>query len=109
VRASLVVSSAAGLGHGTLRALDDRGAWTGFGPPAIRDPRGVRRRVYEATFVVNEPFGGVWLLDGDGAVLAQIELPPGLDPGAGAFAPDGMYYVGSRAQRSLERIDLTER
>jgi hypothetical protein len=42
-------------------------------------------------------------------VLAQIELPPGLDPGAGAFAPDGMYYVGSRAQRSLERIDLTER
>ncbi|HTU71398.1 MAG TPA: hypothetical protein VMF11_13895 [Candidatus Baltobacteraceae bacterium] len=105
----LVVSSAAALGYGALRAFEESAGWTAFGPPEIADPRGVRRRADDPYLLVNDPIAGVWLLDFDGAVLAQIALPAGLDPGGGAFAPDGTYYVGSRAQRSIERVDLTAR
>src|ERR1700735_603254 len=104
----LVVSSASSIGHGTLRAFEKSTGWTDFGPSEIADPRGVRRRAEDAYFVVNDP-SGVWLLDFDGAVLAQIDLPAGLDPGGGAFAPDGMSYIGSRSQLSIEQVDLAAR
>jgi hypothetical protein len=107
--ASLIVSSASDGGYGTLRSFDESIGWTVFGPPEIRDPRGVRRRAEDAYVVVNEPSAAVWLLSFDGAALARIDLPPGLDPGGGAFASDGTYYVGSRSQRSIERVDLTAR
>ncbi len=109
MRASLVVSSASGIGYGTLRSFEGSVGWAAFGPPRIRDPRGVRRRAEDAYFVVNEPSAGIWLISFDGAALARIDLPAGLDPGGGAFAPDGMYYVGSRSQRSIEQVDLAAR
>jgi hypothetical protein len=101
----LLVSSASSLGYGALRAFEESDGWTTFGPPGIADPRGVRRRAQDVYFAVNDP-SGVWLLHLDGTILAQIELPAGLDPGGGAFAPDGIYYVGSRSKRSIERVDL---
>jgi hypothetical protein len=104
-----VVSSAAGIGHGRLRAYDASHGWTDFGPDQIRDPRGVRRRGDDPFLVVNEPFGGVWLLELDGASIARIDLPPGLDPGGGAFGTGDRYYVGSRSQRSIYQVDLRAR
>ncbi|MGA7357081.1 MAG: hypothetical protein WA431_06740 [Candidatus Cybelea sp.] len=106
---SVIVSSASHNGYGTLRSFHESIGWTVFGPPEIRDPRGVRRRAEDAYFAVNEPSAAVWLLSFDGAALARIDLPAGLDPGGGAFASDGTYYVGSRSQRSIERVDLTAR
>jgi hypothetical protein len=105
----LVVSSASQLGYGALRLFDESRGWSNFGPSEIVDPRGVRRRPEDAYVVVNEPSAAVWLLALDGAALARIELPPKLDPGGGAFGPDGTYYVGSRSQRSIERVDLAKR
>ena len=105
----LVVSSAAGPGYGALRAFENAVGWTAFGPTEIADPRGVRRRSEDAYFIVNEPSIGVWLLGFDGSVVAQIELPANTDPGGGAFAPDGTYYIGSRSHRTIEKVDLTAR
>jgi hypothetical protein len=109
MRTSLVVSSASALGYGTLRSFEESAGWAAFGPPEIKDPRGVRRRTEDPYFVVNEPSAAAWLLRFDGTALARIDLPAGLDPGGGAFGPDGMYYVGSRSQRSIEQIDLAAR
>jgi hypothetical protein len=106
---SLVVSSASRLGYGTLRCFEEPVGWTTFGPPEIKDPRGVRRRAKDAYFAVNEPSAAVWLLRFDGTALARIDLPAGIDPGGGAFAPDGLYYIGSRSQRSIEQVDLAAR
>lgn len=105
----LVVSSASDLGYGALRAHDESTGWASFGPAEISDPRGVRRHSNDGYFVVNEPSIGVWQLDFYGTALAQIELPKGLNPGGGAFAQDGMYYVGSRSQRSIEKVDVSAR
>jgi hypothetical protein len=69
----------------------------------------VRRRAQDAHFAVNEPSAAVWLIAFDGSAPARIDLPAGLDPGGGAFGPDGMYYVGSRSQRSIEQVDLATR
>ena len=102
----LLVSSAASRGYGTLRALEASGSWKDFGPVEIRDPRAVRRNRDESHFVVNAP-SGVWILDLQGSPVRHIPLPADIDPGGGAFAPNGAYYVGSRARRSLELIDLT--
>lgn len=109
MRASLVVSSASDLGYGTLRSFDASVGWAAFGPPQIKDPRGVRRRAGDAHLVINEPSAAVWLLSLDGTAVARIELPAGLDPGGGAFGHDGTYYVGSRSQRSIEQVDLATR
>ncbi len=106
---SIVVSSASGLGYGTLRTFSQGSGWSAFGPRQIGDPRGVRRRTGDAHLVVNEPSAAVWLLELDGASIARIELPAGIDPGGGAFATDGTYYVGSRSQRSIEHVDLAAR
>jgi hypothetical protein len=92
-----------------LRAFEESIGWAPFGPAEIRDPRGVRRRAEDPFLVVNEPFAGVWLLALDGTPFARIDLPAGLDPGGGAFAADDTYYVGSRSQHSIERVDLAAR
>lgn len=104
-----MVSSASGSGYGELRRFDDLVGWTTFGPPEIKDPRGVRRRSQDSYVVINEPSAAVWLLGFDGTAIARIEVPAGLDPGGGVFGPDGMYYVGSRSQRSIHRVDLATR
>jgi hypothetical protein len=109
MRMSFVVSSAAGIGYGLLRAFEESIGWASFGPDEIRDPRGVRRRAGDPFVVVNEPSGGVWMLALDGTPFARIELPAGLDPGGGAFGDGDVYYVGSRSQRSIERVDLRAR
>ena len=106
--AVIVVSSAASGGYGRLRALDARSFWTDFGPIEIRDPRAVRRNRHDSHFVVNDP-SGVWILDLDGSTIGRVPLPADIDPGGGAFDADGMYYIGSRARRSLEQIDLMKR
>jgi hypothetical protein len=103
---AFVVSSAARIGHGRLRAYGTSLGWTDFGPDQIRDPRGVRRRGDDPFLVVNEPFGGVWLLELDGTPIARIDLPAGLEPGGGAFGAGDLYYFGSRSQRSIYQIDL---
>jgi hypothetical protein len=102
----IVVSSAAGAGYGALRAFEESVGWTAFGPVEIQDPRGVRRRAKDAFFLVNDPLAGVWVLALDGKPSGRIGLPAGLDPGGGAFGSENTYYVGSRSQRSIERVDL---
>jgi hypothetical protein len=109
MQTSFVVSSAAHIGYGALRAFEGSIGWRHFGPDEIRDPRGVRRRNENPFFVVNEPFGGVWLLALDGTPFARIDLPAELDPGGGAFGSGDLYYVGSRSQHSIERVDLGAR
>jgi hypothetical protein len=109
MRMSFVVSSAAGVGYGLLRAFEESIGWAPFGPTEIRDPRGVRRRADDPFFVINEPSCGVWMLALDGIPFARIELPAGLDPGGGAFGSGDMYYLGSRSQHSIERVDLGAR
>jgi hypothetical protein len=106
---SVVVSSAAIGGYGTLRAFEASTGWVPFGPEAIRDPRGVRRRDRDPFFVINEPYRGVWLLALDGTPFAVVELPAGLEPSGGAFGAGEAYYVVSRAQRAIYQVDLAER
>src|SRR5579863_1058038 len=106
---AFVVSSASGLGYGELRRFDDSVGWTTFGPSEIKDPRGVRRRPQDRYLVINEPSAAVWLLGFDGSAIARIEVPSGLDPGGGVFGSDGMYYVDSRSQSSLHKVDLATR
>jgi hypothetical protein len=105
----LVVSSAAGIGHGRLRAFEKSRGWSPFGPEGIRDPRGVRRRADDPFLVINEPFGGVWLLELDGKPIARIDLPAALEPGGGAFGAGARYYIGSRSQRAIYEVDLAAR
>jgi hypothetical protein len=106
VPAPFIVSSAAGGGYGALRVFAESIGWAPFGPAEIRDPRGVRRRGIDPFFVVNEPSAAVWLLTLKGASLARIELPAGLEPGGGAFGTGDTYYVNSRSQRSIHKVDL---
>jgi hypothetical protein len=109
VDAPFVVSSAAGIGYGSLRAFSASIGWTSFGPGEIRDPRGVRRREVDRFFVVNEPSAAVWLLTLDGTALARIDLPAGLEPGGGAFGSGDTYFVNSRSERSIHEVDLGSR
>jgi hypothetical protein len=104
-----VVSSAAGIGHDRLVTYDTSSGWAAFGPDEIRDPRGVRRRADDPFLVINEPSTAVWLLTLEGAEIARIELPAGLDPGGGAFGAGDRYYLGSRSQRSIYQVDLGAR
>jgi hypothetical protein len=104
-----VVSSAAGVGYGLLKAFGESIGWAPFGPAEIRDPRAVRRREVDPFFVVNEPSAAVWLLTLDGTSVARIELPAGLEPGGGAFGAGDTYYVNSRSERSIHEVDLGAR
>lgn len=105
----VVVSSASGSGYGQLRRYDSAAGWERFGPPEISDPRGVRRRIQDEYLIINDASAAVWLLNLDATPIVRIELPAGLDLGGGAFGPDESYYVGSRSQCSIHKIDLSER
>ncbi len=64
------------------------------------------RRADDPFFVVIEPFGGVWILALDGKAFARIELPQDSIRAVGPLGQAICIYVGSRSQRSIERVDL---
>lgn len=69
----IIVSSAAGLGYGHLRSIDNSGQWSTWGPEFIRDPRAVRRRVSDPYLVVNDP-SGVWLINAEERLVEMVRI-----------------------------------
>ena len=102
----ILVTSASGAdgdGYGAILCFGADGALAGaFGhDPRIIDPRGLS---------VDSPGELVYVNSGDDRVLAlnwhgEVALDSGridrLDPGGGAFGPDGRYYVGLRQRRTI--------
>jgi DNA-binding beta-propeller fold protein YncE len=100
----LLVTSASGAngsGYGKLLAFDGAGKLLGpFSEDArIVDPRGVG--VDGALLFINSGSNRVLALDGKGRVVRETGAIPGLNPGGGNFGPDGRYYVGLRAARTI--------
>jgi DNA-binding beta-propeller fold protein YncE len=100
----LLVTSASGAngsGYGKLLAFDGTGELLGpFSEDArIVDPRGVG--VDGALLFINSGSNRVLALDGKGRVVRETGAIPGLNPGGGNFGPDGRYYVGLRAARTI--------
>jgi sugar lactone lactonase YvrE len=100
----LLVTSASGAngsGYGKLLAFDGAGELLGpFSEDArIVDPRGVG--VDGALLFINSGSNRVLALDGKGRVVRETGAIPGLNPGGGNFGPDGRYYVGLRAARTI--------
>jgi hypothetical protein len=100
----LLVTSASGAngsGHGKLLAFDVDGKLLGpFSEDArIVDPRGVG--VDGSLLFLNSGSDRILALDGKGRVVRETGVIPGLNPGGGNFGPDGRYYVGLRAARTI--------
>jgi DNA-binding beta-propeller fold protein YncE len=94
-------SGANGLGHGKLLAFDSDGKLLGpFTEDArIVDPRGVG--VDGSLLFLNSGSDRILALDGKARVVRETGVTPGLNPGGGNFGPDGRYYVGLRAARTI--------
>lgn len=102
----LLVTSAAGAngdGYGALLAFNDEGAPLGaFSTDSrISDPRGLGVDRDRGLLFVNSGSDRVLALDSKGRVVLDTGPIAGLNPGGGNFGPDGRYYVGSRAARSI--------
>jgi DNA-binding beta-propeller fold protein YncE len=100
----LLVTSASGVngsGYGKLLAFDADGKMLGpFSEDArIVDPRGLG--VDGSLLFLNSGSDRVLALDGKGQVVRETGAIPGLNPGGGNFGPDGRYYVGLRAARTI--------
>ncbi|MEH2545497.1 sugar lactone lactonase YvrE [Bradyrhizobium sp. AZCC 2262] len=100
----LLVTSASGAngsGYGKLLAFDPDGEALGpFSEDArIVDPRGLG--VFGSLVFVNSGSDRILALDGKGRVARETGAIPGLNPGGGNFGPDGRYYVGLRAARTI--------
>jgi DNA-binding beta-propeller fold protein YncE len=100
----LLVTSAAdanGAGYGKLLAFGSDGQLLGpFSEHArISDPRELG--VYSALLFLNSGSNRILVLDGKGCVVRESGAIPGLNPGGGNFGPDGRYYVGLRAARTI--------
>jgi DNA-binding beta-propeller fold protein YncE len=100
----LLVTSASGAngsGYGKLLAFDADGKMLGpFSEDArIVDPRGLG--VDGSLLFLNSGSDRVLALDGKGQVVRETGAIPGLNPGGGNFGPDGRYYVGLRAARTI--------
>jgi DNA-binding beta-propeller fold protein YncE len=65
----------------------------------IVDPRGLG--VDGSLLFLNSGSNRVLALDGEGRVVRETGAIPGLTPGGGNFGPDGRYYVGLRAARTI--------
>jgi hypothetical protein len=100
----LLVTSASGAngsGYGKLLAFDPDGELLGpFSEDArIIDPRGLG--VDGSLLFLNSGANRILALDGKGRVVRETGAIPGLNPGGGNFGPDGRYYVGLRAARTI--------
>src|ERR1700757_3239665 len=100
----LLVTSASGengSGYGKLLAFDADGKMLGpFSEDArIVDPRGLG--VDGSLLFLNSGSNRILALDGEGRVVRETGAIPGLNPGGGNFGPDGRYYVGLRAARTI--------
>jgi hypothetical protein len=100
----LLVTSASGAngsGYGKLLAFDPDGEALGpFSEDArIVDPRGLG--VDGSLLFLNSGSDRVLALDGNARVVRETGVIPGLNPGGGNFGPDGRYYVGLRAARTI--------
>ena len=100
----LLVTSASGAngpGYGKLLAFAEDGELLGpFSEDArIIDPRGVG--VGGAMLFLNSGSNRILALDGKGRVVRDSGAIAGLNPGGGNFGPDGLYYVGLRAARTI--------
>src|ERR1700746_1422294 len=100
----LLVTSASGVngsGYGKLLAFDADGKVLGpFSEDArIVDPRGLG--VDGSLLFLNSGSDRVLALDGNARVVRETGVIPGLNPGGGNFGPDGRYYVGLRAARTI--------
>lgn len=94
-------SGASGSGYGKLLAFDRNGEPLGpFSDDArIVDPRGVG--VDGGLLFLNSGSNRILALDANGIVVRDTGAIPGLNPGGGNFGPDGRYYVGLRAARTI--------
>jgi DNA-binding beta-propeller fold protein YncE len=94
-------SGANGAGYGKLLAFSEDGEPLGpFSEDArIVDPRGLG--VDGALLFVNSGTNRILALDGKGRVVRDSGAIAGLNPGGGNFGPDGRYYVGLRAARTV--------
>ena len=100
----LLVTSASGAnggGYGKLLAFGEDGELLGsFSEDArIVDPRGLG--VDRAMLFLNSGSNRILALDGKGRVVRESGAIAGLNPGGGNFGPDGRYYVGLRAARTI--------
>ena len=101
---ALLVTSASGAngsGYGKLLAFDGDGKLLGPFSEDVRivDPRGVG--LHGTLLFLNSGSDRILALDGNGRVMRETGVIPGLNPGGGNFGPDGRYYVGLRAARTL--------
>jgi hypothetical protein len=94
-------SGANGLGYGKLLAFDANGEL--LGPVSedarIVDPRGLGTE--GSLLFLNSGSDRILALDGKGRVVRETGVVPALNPGGGNFGPDGRYYVGMRAARTI--------
>jgi hypothetical protein len=94
-------SGANGAGYGKLLAFGEAGELLGpFSEDArIVDPRGLGAD--GALLFLNSGSNRILALDGKGRVVRESGAIAGLNPGGGNFGPDGRYYVGLRAARTI--------
>ena len=94
-------SGANGAGYGKLLSFSEDGEPLGpFSEDArIVDPRGLG--VDGALLFVNSGMNRILALDGKGRVVRDSGAIARLNPGGGNFGPDGRYYVGLRAARTV--------
>ena len=90
--------SANGGGYGEILCFDAVGEPIGAfsSDPRIVDPRGLSLDPSGGLIYVNSGDDRVLALDRLGHVVHDSGRISGLDPGGGAFGPDGRYYVGMR-------------
>jgi DNA-binding beta-propeller fold protein YncE len=94
-------SGANGAGFGKLLAFGENGKPLGsFSDDArIVDPRGLG--IDNHLLFLNSGLNRILALDDKGRVVRETGALQGLNPGGGNFGPDGRYYVGLRAARTI--------
>jgi hypothetical protein len=102
----LLVTSASGVngnGYGGLLAfgLDGQPLGTFSDDLRIVDPRGLAVHPNGELLYLNSGTDRVLALDGAGKVFRDTGAIAGLNPGGGAFGPDGRYYAGLRSARTI--------
>jgi hypothetical protein len=108
----LLVTSAAGVsgdGYGALLAFDRTGRSLGAFSSDVRiaDPRGLAFDQEKELLFLNSGSDRVLALDRHGRVVRDTGPIPQLNPGGGAFGPDGRYYVGLRSARTIMVLSPT--
>jgi hypothetical protein len=92
-------SGANGSGYGKLLAFDGKLLGPFSEDVRIVDPPGVG--LHGTLLFLNSGSDRILALDGNGRVMRETGVIPELNPGGGNFGPDGRYYVGLRAARTI--------